>query len=126
MLDRFAAAFENGDAQALAGLLRDDAVLEMPPFLTWFAGRETVREFFATRIITAPGLFRMVPVAANGQQAFAAYQRAEDEDHDDEGVYRADAIAVPTLTANGIARIVTFLDPRLFTTFGLPAEITAA
>jgi RNA polymerase sigma-70 factor (ECF subfamily) len=128
MLDRFAYAFENADAQALAELLRGDAVLEMPPFLTWFAGGDTVREFFAARVITAPGLFRMVPVGANGQQAFAAYQRAEDEGEDEEvsGVYRADAIVVPTLTAAGIARIVTFLDPRLFTTFGLPAEITAA
>src|SRR5262249_35215090 len=60
-LDRFVAAFENADADALAELLRKDAVLEMPPFLTWFAGGDTVWEFFTTRIITAPGLFRMVP-----------------------------------------------------------------
>jgi RNA polymerase sigma-70 factor, ECF subfamily len=126
MLDRFAKAFEDADTAALAELLRDDAVLEMPPFLTWFAGGETVREFFATRIITAPGLFRMVPVAANGQPAFAAYQRAAAQDDDEDGVYRADAVVVPTLTVAGIARIVTFLDPGLFATFGLPAEITAA
>src|ERR1700678_3425606 len=42
MLERFAAAVENADASALAGLLRDDVALEMPPVLTWFAGRPAV------------------------------------------------------------------------------------
>src|SRR6201990_3546016 len=40
--DRFAAAFENADVSGLAALLRDDVVLEMPPLLTWFAGRADV------------------------------------------------------------------------------------
>src|ERR1700749_3973290 len=40
VLDRFSAAFENADVGLLADLLRQDAVLEMPPLLTWFAGRE--------------------------------------------------------------------------------------
>lgn len=120
MLDRFAAAIENADAQTLAELLRKDAVLEMPPFLAWFAGRDTVLEFFTTRIVTAPGLFRLVPVEANGQPAFAAYHR----DPDAATVYRADAIVVPAPTLTGIARIVTFADPGLFRLFGLPAEIT--
>ena len=34
VLERFAAAIEGADAAALAELLRADAVLEMPPFLT--------------------------------------------------------------------------------------------
>ena len=36
LLDRYAAAIENADASALAGLLREDIELEMPPLLTWF------------------------------------------------------------------------------------------
>src|SRR5689334_7468790 len=39
LLDRFAAAFENADAAALAHLLREDVALEMPPMPAWFAGR---------------------------------------------------------------------------------------
>src|SRR5215475_3626045 len=35
VLDRFASAFENADVRLLAELLRQDAVLEMPPLLTW-------------------------------------------------------------------------------------------
>ena len=116
LLDRFATAFENGDVTALTELLRQDVALEMPPMLTWFTGRETVRRFLATKLLGAPGQFRMVAAPANGQPAFAAYER------DDDGVYRAHAVLVLTVTAAGIARIVIFLSPALLGVFGLPQE----
>jgi RNA polymerase sigma-70 factor, ECF subfamily len=101
----------------LAKLLREDVALEMPPLLTWFAGRADVTRFFAaTPVFAAPGRLRLVPVRANGQPAFAAYLRQAD------GTYRAYAVTVPTVTTTGIARIVTFFDPRLFGSFGLPGE----
>src|SRR5580700_4508135 len=53
VLDRFAAAIERADARALAELLRADVVLEMPPFLTWFAGRDTVAGFVGSQLLTA-------------------------------------------------------------------------
>ena len=115
LLDRFAAAFENADVNGLAELLREDVTLEMPPLLTWFAGRTDVTRFFAA----APGRLKLVPAGANGQPAFAAYQR------DPDGMYRAYAVTLPTVTATGIARIVTFFDPELFGPFGLPAAIPA-
>jgi RNA polymerase sigma-70 factor, ECF subfamily len=114
LLDRFAAAFENADASALAELLREDVTLEMPPLLTWFTGRQTVARFMASRVFARFGRFRMVPVAANGRPAFAAYTRARD------GTYRAHEILVPTVTKTGIARIVAFLNPELVRIFGLP------
>ena len=42
LLDQYAAAFENADGTALARLLREDAVLEMPPSPTWFTGRDQI------------------------------------------------------------------------------------
>jgi len=119
VLERFAAAFENADAKALAELLREDVTLEMPPAPTWFAGRAAVLRFYATRALDTPGRFRMVPAMANGQPAFAVYQRERD------GVYRADAVTVPTLTTTGIARIVTFRNPGLFALFGLSLTLTS-
>ena len=120
LLDRFAAAFERADVNALAELLREDVALEMPPLLTWFSGRADVTRFFAaTPVFAAPGRLRLVPVRANGQPAFAAYQRESD------GAYRAYAVTVPTVTATGIGRIVTFFDPGLFGSFGLPTAIPA-
>lgn len=114
VLDNYVSAFENADIDALLKLLREDADLEMPPWLTWFTGRETVGRFVATEIFGAPGVLRMVPTSANGQPAAAAYVRGQD------GLYRAHAVHVLAVTATGIARIVAFLGPGLFPRFGLP------
>jgi RNA polymerase sigma-70 factor, ECF subfamily len=114
ILDRFTAAFENGDADALAELLRKDALLEMPPLPGWFAGQDTIRDFLATQVLTGPGLYQLVPTAANSQPAFAAYQR------EPSGTYRAHAILVLDLSPAAITRIVIFLDPALFGRFRLP------
>ena len=120
LLDRFAVAFENADAGALAELLREDVTLEMPPMPAWFAGRAAVTRFFETHVLAAPGLFRMVPTTANGQPAFAAYRRGPD------GAYEAHALQVLTVTPAGVARLVIFLDPALFNAFGLPPHYGAA
>ena len=117
VLDRFAAAFEDADVAALARLLRDDVVLEMPPVTAWFSGRDAVLAFVAEKILTTRGRFRLQPAPANGQPGFAAYQRADD------GQYRAHALQVLTLKPGGIARLDIFLDPGLFRAFGLPAQL---
>src|SRR6516164_7653274 len=116
VLERFAAAFENADVTALAQLLAEDVALEMPPALTWFTGRPAVVAFTAAQLLTEPGALRLVPVTANGQPAFAVYRR------DSGTAYHAHAVQVLTMTATGIARIVAFTDPGLFTSFGLPAR----
>jgi RNA polymerase sigma-70 factor (ECF subfamily) len=116
LLERFAAAVETADVGALAQLLAEDVALEMPPALTWFAGRQAVAGFTASQLFTEPGGLRLVPVVANGQPAFAVYQR------DTGGVYHAHALQVLTVTATGITRIVAFTDPGLFTSFALPLQ----
>jgi RNA polymerase sigma-70 factor, ECF subfamily len=120
VLDRFAAAIENADVSALAELLREDIALEMPPVLTWFTGRPAVTGFVASYLLIEPGGLRLVPVTANGQPAFAVYQREPG------GGYHAHAVLVLTVTRTGIARIVSFQNPDLFGSFGLPQEHQAA
>jgi RNA polymerase sigma-70 factor, ECF subfamily len=120
LLERFAAAIENGDASALAELLAEDVALEMPPLLTWFSGRQPVARFVAEHLLTGPGRLRLVAVMANGQPAFAVYQR------DPGGAYHAHAVQVLTVTTTGIARIVAFQNPGLFGSFGLPPQYGAA
>jgi RNA polymerase sigma-70 factor (ECF subfamily) len=117
LLDRYAAAFEHADVAGLVRLLTDDAIMEMPPQPGWFAGREPILRFLASRVLTAPDRFTMVETAANGQRAFAAYRRDRD------GVPRAHAIQVPGLTAAGISHLLSFNDASLFPLFGLPAEL---
>ncbi len=119
LLGRYATAFENADVAGLIRLLRDDAVFEMPPLPTWFAGREPIGRFLAARVLRRPGNFRMIPAAANGQPAFAAYMREND------GVHRAHAVQVLTVTASGLSRIVSFNDPGLLASFGLPESLPA-
>jgi RNA polymerase sigma-70 factor (ECF subfamily) len=114
LLGRYVTAMEKADVAGLVALLREDAVMEMPPYLTWFAGRAAVIGFLERRCLDTPGDFRLVPVAANGQPAVAAYLRGRD------GVHHAHAIQVLTVRAGGIARIDSFLDPGLFAAFGLP------
>jgi RNA polymerase sigma-70 factor (ECF subfamily) len=120
LLERFAAAVENADARALAELLAHDVALEMPPVLTWFTGRQAVVRFIASNFLTGPGRERLVPMVANGQPAFAVYQREPG------GTYHAHAVQVLTVTTRGIARIVAFADPGLFASFGLPREYGSA
>ncbi len=112
LLDQYIAAFEHADAAALERLLRRDAVLELPPSSVWFTGGAAIATAVAGH--GSPGEWRMVPTAANGQPAAAAYQRGAD------GTYRAFGIVVLTAAATGLARIVVFGDPGLFGRFGLP------
>jgi RNA polymerase sigma-70 factor (ECF subfamily) len=118
VLARYAAAWETADVAALTELLRGDAVMEMPPQLTWFAGRSVIGEFLARVVLLRPGEFRMLPVAANGQPAFAVYMR-------EDGRYQAHAIQVLTAGAGRISRIVSFNDAALFRAFRLPADYSA-
>ena len=117
LLDRYIAAFENADAEALQQLLRDDATLELPPSPTWYAGDDAAAHAVAG--LGLPGDWRMVPARANGQPAAAAYHRSAD------GTYQAYGIVVLTVTSTGIARIVVFADSGPFARFGLPKIMPA-
>jgi RNA polymerase sigma-70 factor (ECF subfamily) len=111
VLDRYVTAFENADAAALKRLLRADAALELLPSPVWYAGDDAVRN--AVGGLGSPGDWRMIPTAANGQPAAAAYRRAD-------GAYLAYGIVVLTTTSSAITRITVFADPGLLAPFGFP------
>jgi RNA polymerase sigma-70 factor (ECF subfamily) len=114
LLEAYIAAFQDADPAALEKVLRTDAALEPVGSLTWFSGRDTCMRY-VTQFFGAPGDWLMTATAANGQPAAAAYLRGAD------GVHRAFGLAVLTVTATGIARIVVFGDPGLVTRSGFPA-----
>jgi RNA polymerase sigma-70 factor (ECF subfamily) len=120
LLDRYALAFENADASALSRLLREDAIFEMPPILTWFAGRGRIGRFLGAQVFGQPGDFKMVPIAANTQPGFACYLLGPD------GRHHAHAVQVITIGDAGIAHVVSFNQPELFPVFGLPQVMPAA
>jgi RNA polymerase sigma-70 factor, ECF subfamily len=115
LLEAYITAFQNADPAALERVLRKDAALEPVGSLTWFSGRATCMRY-VSRFFGAPGDWQMEATAANGQPAAATYLRGAD------GVHRAFGLAVLSVTATGISRIVVFGDPGLVTRFGFPPE----
>ncbi|MFI1916392.1 sigma-70 family RNA polymerase sigma factor [Nocardia sp. NPDC020380] len=119
LLDRYVAALESADFDALHTILHDDAILEMPPSLAWFAGREQIVRFLKT-LPCGPGHFRMRHTSANGQAALGQYRC------DADGRYRAYSLQVFGITEAGITHIVAFFDPDVFPAFGLPPMLEDA
>ena len=121
LLHRYVAAFEHADMDGLVALLREDAEFTMPPLPLWYRGRVGTRWFLESQLFAgdARGRFRLIPIAANGCQAFATYQL------DQAGLYRAGALQVLTVENGQIAAIHDFLafDGELFRRFGLPLSL---
>ena len=117
LLARYLNAWEQFDLDDFVGLLKEDATYTMPPLPQWYFGREPIRAFFAWafKLYTR---FRLVPIAANCQPAFAAYSRTGESTP-----WTAHSIQVLTLDDDRISNITLFAkpdSPRLFTAFGLP------
>jgi RNA polymerase sigma-70 factor (ECF subfamily) len=116
LVDAFVSAWERSDVDALVGLLADDARFTMPPLPAWFAGVADVRRFITERLFETP--WRLVPIGANGQLAFACYQGDVSG-----GPFRLGAINVLTLRGREIVELSGFVDPDVRQRFGLPAEL---
>ncbi len=114
LLDEYIAAFQNADAATLERLLREDAVLEMPPSAIWFSGGDAATT--AVGALGRPGDWMMTPTMANGQPAAAAYRRVD-------GAYHAYGIVLLTTTPTHITKITAFADPDLFAVFNLPTRV---
>jgi RNA polymerase sigma-70 factor, ECF subfamily len=114
LLDRYLDAWEGHDLDGFVALLKEDATANMPPWRQWFAGREAIRTFFAMAWKLCGGL-RLLPAAANGQPAFAVYERQGEA-----GEWAAHSIQVLTLERDAISALTVFVEPRLFEEFGLP------
>ncbi len=119
MLERYVAAFEAYDVDALSSLLREDVTFSMPPYALWLQGPERVREW-----MLGPGHgcrgSRMVATAACGMPAFAQYRPSP------EGGHFAWGLVVLELDGERIADWNTFLDTEtLFPRLGLPLRLPA-
>jgi RNA polymerase sigma-70 factor (ECF subfamily) len=108
-------AFERNDIDALVALLRDDAILEMPPFELWMRGPEYIRRWLVAA--DALGQELLTPVDANGSLAVAVYRP-----RDPGGPPTAFSIQVLDIGDGRISAIHVFLDPGLFELFGVPVD----
>ena len=118
LVDGYVNAWENADVDALVTLLADDAAVAMPPEREWYAGREAVGAFLATRPLSGRVRWRVVPIRANGQLAFAHYRLDTDE-----ALYRLSEICVLMLEGDRIKEITAFRAPAAFASFDLPETL---
>jgi RNA polymerase sigma-70 factor (TIGR02960 family) len=115
--DRFAAALEEGDVDAMVALLSDDALLTMPPQPLEYEGAALVGEFME-RVALRGGTraYRSVPTWANGQPAYGIYT----SDGGDP-VGHGHGLMVLSVAGPRVTGIVRFVDAALMPYFGLPA-----
>ena len=118
IVDRFVAALERTDVDAVVALLADDVALAMPPVPTWYQGREAVAAFLARAPLASHHRWRLVPTRANGQPAFGTYLWDGERDR-----FIAREILVLTLAGRWIAGLTAFLSTEPFERFGLPAAL---
>jgi RNA polymerase sigma-70 factor (ECF subfamily) len=121
LLERYLRAWEGHDIDGFVALLKEDATFTMPPWLQWYAGRGAIGSFFTLAWKTCGGL-RLIPTAANGQPAFAVYERSAAD-----GRWAAHAIQVLALEAEMISALTLFVPPvgpQLFDAFGLPPVLS--
>jgi RNA polymerase sigma-70 factor, ECF subfamily len=117
LIDSYVAAFRSADIVALKRLLAQEVILEMPPFLNWYAGPEDYAGFIARVFRTRGTDWQMTQVRANGQPAVAAYTRGDGDD------YLLHTLWVLSVAGGRIDRNVVFGDPAVWDLFGLPESI---
>lgn len=116
--DRFADAFERGDADGIVALLTDDAWLTSPPVPFGYRGSAAAQFLSARRFNDGTRRFRLVATRANAQPAFGCYLSDPVEP-----VARVHSLIVLTLDGGLVSGITRFTDHSVLRQFGLPATV---
>jgi RNA polymerase sigma-70 factor, ECF subfamily len=104
-------AVERGDADAIVGMLTEDAVWAMPPVVTWYRGRPAIAGFL--RDYAFNEAWRLIATHANGQLAVGRYTfepRA--------GCWVASVLDVLTVDGDRIAEVTGFVTAELLSRWG--------
>jgi RNA polymerase sigma-70 factor (ECF subfamily) len=121
LLERYVAAFEAYDFEALSALIHEDATQSMPPYELWLSGRDDIFRWWFGPGIGCRGSRVLPTVAANGLPAFGQFKPSESGSGFDPW-----ALQVLDVVDGRIAEFTFFLaTERLFPLFGLPARLEA-
>jgi RNA polymerase sigma-70 factor, ECF subfamily len=116
LLDRYVAAFEQYDIDALVKLLHEDATLSMPPFDLWLRGPEHIAAWHLGMGHECRGSRLIATSGANGLPAFGQYRPTGPG-----GSFQPWALQVIEHSDGRITGLNAFLDTaRWFPLFGLP------
>jgi RNA polymerase sigma-70 factor (ECF subfamily) len=117
LLERYVRAWEAADVAGLVALLREEAIVAMPPGVI-VRGRAEIGAFLAATVFGSGLRVRLVPVGANRGPGFAVYSAGPGD-----AVLRMYAILIVDVHGSLISRITVFADQRLAPTFGLTGEL---
>jgi len=121
MLERYVAAFEQYDMEALTSLIHEDATQSMPPFALWLRGREDILAWWVGQGAGCRGSRVVATRTANGAPAFGQYKPAENGDG-----YEPWALQVLEIEDGRVVEFTFFLDTAsLFPLFELPPRLDA-
>jgi RNA polymerase sigma-70 factor (TIGR02960 family) len=116
VLERFVRAWESADVAGLVALLREDALLAMPP-MPMVSGATPIGKFLGESIFSR-GPMRLRDSRANGSPAFAIYAQQPAGNR-----FVVFALLVIASDDRQITHIDAFADPRVLARFDLPAEL---
>jgi RNA polymerase sigma-70 factor (ECF subfamily) len=112
LLDRYIDAFDNDDVDGLVGLLREDAMLRMPPRPS-VIGAALIARFFRERVGNGDlTRIKLTPTRANGRPAVAIHLRGDD------GTLIPHGLSVMEIEDGQIVAIDAFNNPLLLPRFG--------
>ncbi|MFG1602916.1 RNA polymerase subunit sigma-70 [Actinoplanes sp. NPDC049265] len=114
LADRYAAAWEAGDVDAIVALLAEDATYSMPPLPQWYRGTAAIRAWLLSEPLN--NHWRFQPAQANGQLAHGTYWWQD-------GAWDWISLDVLRFAGSHIVEVVSFLDADP-ATFGLPTRGT--
>lgn len=117
LLQRFIAAHEQADPEALIAMLRHDIRLAISPQVGEWIGQQQVGDALRDGM-TSLGQWRVLPVMANRQPAAAGYLRRPGET-----AFSPFVIAVLRHEDGQLTEIAAFEQPSMFSAFGLPARL---
>ena len=115
LLGRYVDAFEHDDVDALVSLLREDAMLRMPPQAPVIGAVEIARFLRETGSGGDLRRMRLTPTRANGRPAVVLQRRT------DAGGLQAHGITLFEVEGGLIAAVDAFIDPKLPPRFGVPS-----
>jgi RNA polymerase sigma-70 factor (ECF subfamily) len=117
LLQRFIAAHEQADPEALIAVLRHDIRLAISPQVGEWNGRPEVGDALRDGM-TSLGQWRVLPIMANRQLGAAGYLRRPGQT-----AYVPFVLTVLRFEHGGLTDIAAFEQPSMFTAFGLPASL---
>jgi RNA polymerase sigma-70 factor (ECF subfamily) len=117
LLQRFIAAHEQADPEALIALLRDDIRLAISPQVGEWNGRPEVGDALRDGM-TALGQWRLLPITANRQPGAAGYLRRPGQT-----AFVPFVLTVLRFEHGRLADMAAFEQPSMFGAFGLPASL---